>query len=196
MGGQTHGGRRQDTPVYRCSSKTGCKGRSVIKAERLDAHVRDLVVDRLAGLRLEAAENGTDLERLDREYEEAETELQAFAADVNARRVLGEAGWQEGLTARAGDRDVKREARDEAYSQAKLKQAATLDVDSLDHDGLRDLLTGLICCVFVRRRPRGASVADRVLVVWSDDPGDVDLPRPHHGGPFEPVSWGCPERGE
>jgi site-specific DNA recombinase len=187
MTGQSHGGAKQNTPVYRCSSS--CEQASVMVAERLDKYVRGLVVDRLAGLRLEAAENGTDLERLDREYEEAKAELQAFAADVNARQTLGEAGWQEALAARAADRDAKRKAREDAYDQAKLKQAARLDIESLDAEGLRDVLTGMVRCVFVCRRPRGASAADRALVVWTDDTRDIDLPRPHHGGLFAPVEW-------
>jgi hypothetical protein len=188
MGGQTGGGAKGTTPVYRCNGRHGCAEPSVITAERLEGFTRALAVDRLKGLELEAAKEGVDLAALDREYEDAETELQAFAADTNARSVLGEAGWQDALTARATDRDAKREARDSAYSQSQLAGVAK-DVEGLDDDGLRDLLNGLVRHIFVRRGPRGAKVADRVLLIWSDDPRAIDVPGPHRPGPFEPVRW-------
>jgi len=191
MGGFSHGGGNgRNIPVYRCarSRNGGCKESSVITAERLEGHLRQLVLDRVRGLELEAAGEGIDLASVDQAYDDAEAELRAFAADLNARRLLGEAGWQEGLSLRAGDRDAKREARERAYTQSRLVAVAR-DVEDLDHEGLRDLLTGMTRTVFVRRRPRGADVADRVLVVWSDDPRVIEVPGPHRPGPFEPIRW-------
>ena len=135
MGGFTYGGRGK-TPVYRCgrARNGGCDAASVITTERLDSHVRDLVLDRLGGLELQAAGEGLDLAALDQEFAAAEAELQTFAADVGVRRTLGEAGWQDGFYTRAADRDAKREARDRAYSQSKLVAVAR-DVEDLDHDG-------------------------------------------------------------
>jgi site-specific DNA recombinase len=187
MGGQTHGGASGGTPVYRDNGRR-CSQPSVITAWMLDDYIRGLVLDRVRGLELEAAGNGVDLAAAEREYAEAEAELQAFAADVNARRVLGEAGWQDGLSARANERDTKREARNRAFMESRLVAVAQ-DVETLDNDALRDLLGGMIRHVFVRRRPRGAEVDDRVLVIWSDDPRAIDVPGPHRPGPFEPVRW-------
>jgi DNA invertase Pin-like site-specific DNA recombinase len=191
MAGFSHGGGNgRNIPVYRCtrSRNGGCVESSVITAERLEGYLRDLVLDRVRGLELEAAGDGIDLASVDQEYDEAEAELRAFASDLNARRLLGEAGWQEGLSMRGADRDAKREARERAYTQTQLVAVAR-DVEDLDHEGLRDLLTGMIRTVFVRRRPRGADVADRVLVVWSDDPSVIEVPGPHRPGPFEPIRW-------
>jgi hypothetical protein len=47
----------------------------------------------------------------------------------------------------------------------------------------------MIKTIFIRRRPRGSDVADRVLVVWSDDTRDIDVPGPHRSGLFEPITW-------
>jgi DNA invertase Pin-like site-specific DNA recombinase len=189
MSGFTYGG-TGSTPVYRCTrgKHGGCAAPSVVTAARLDDHMRGLVVERLRGLELEAAAEGIDLATIDREHEDAEAELRAFAADLRARSRLGEATWQEMLGKRADDRDAKRERREQAYSRTQLVAVAR-DVDELDHVGLRDLLLGMVRAVFVRRRPRGADVADRVLVVWSDDPQALDLPGPHRSGPFEPIRW-------
>lgn len=153
MSGFTYGGSGR-TPVYRChlARNGGCGEASVITVERLDGHIRGLVLDRLRGLELEAAGEGVDLGAVDRAYEEAEAELRAFSADLGARRVLGEAGWQQALALRASDRDSKRSARERAYSQSRLITVAR-DVEDLDHDGLRDLLAGMIRTVFVRRVP-------------------------------------------
>jgi site-specific DNA recombinase len=191
MGGFSYGGGRdQNTPVYRCGKgrNRGCDEPSVITARLLDDHVRELVLDRVRGLELEAAGDGIDLTTVDQDYDQAEAELHAFASDLNARRALGEAGWQEALEQRVGDRDAKRAARASAYSQSQLVAVAR-DVEDLDHDGLRDLFAGMLRTVFIRRRPRGADVADRVLVIWSDDPCEIDLPGPHRSGPFGPIRW-------
>jgi site-specific DNA recombinase len=190
MGGQTHGGGRSGpTPIYRCTNAQACGAPSVIVAKHLEEHITTMVVDRLAGLRLEAAQNGDDLERLDHEFEEAEARVQASATDLELRSGLGEAGWREYLDTLIADRDAKRQARDDAYSRSKLRETAQLDVDDLDREAMRDLLAGMIKAIFVRRRPRGATAGDRALVIWSDDTRHLDLPGPHRSGPYEPVEW-------
>lgn len=186
MGGQTYGG-SGSTPIYRCNGRR-CKAPSVITAERLEGFVHGLVLERVRGLELEAAAEGVDLEAVDRSYEEAEAELRAFAADVNARRRLGEAVWQDLLTGRADHRDAMREARERAYARSQLVAVAG-DVEDLDHDALRDLLSGMVRHVFVRRAPRGAGAGERVLVIWSDDHRVIEVPGPHRSGPFEPIRW-------
>jgi site-specific DNA recombinase len=191
MGGFSYGGGKdRPTPVYRCAKgrTRGCDEPSVITGRLIEDYMREQVLDRLRGLELQAAGEGVDLATLDREYDEAEAELRAFAAEVNARRLLGEAGWQDGLAARAADRDEKRETREQGYANSRLVTVAQ-GVEDLDHDGLRDLLDGMVRHILVRRRPRGAVVADRVLVIWSDDPRAIDVPGPHRSGPFEPVRW-------
>lgn len=190
MSGFNHGGADHSTRVYRCGrAKTrGCLEASVIVADRLEDHVLGLVREQLRGLELQAAEAGLDLVELEREAGEAEAELTTFAADLGARRRLGEQGWQTALEARAGDRDDKR-AKLEAGQASSRLVAVARDLDDLDHDGLRDLLSGMIRHVFIRRQPRGATAADRTLIVWSDDPRQIDVPGPHRSAQFEPIRW-------
>jgi hypothetical protein len=173
--------------VYRCNGRR-CDEASVITADRLEGYVTDLVREHVRGLQLEAAGEGADLETLDREYEEAEAELQAFASDLNARRELGEAGWKAAFDARVRDRDEKRAARDEAYDRSKLA-SVSCDVDDLRGDELRDLVGGMVEHIFIRRRERRAKVDDRALIIWSDDHRVFEVPGPNRSSPFEPVRW-------
>lgn len=189
MGGFNHGGSDHSTRIYRCGrAKTGCSETSVIVGGRLEDHVLGLVREQLHGLELQAAEAGVDLVELEREAGEAEAELEAFAADLGARRRLGEQGWRSALDARADDRDEKRARLEDGQASSRLVAVAR-DVEDLGHEGLRDLLGGMIRHVFVRRRPRGADVAERVLIVWSDDPRVIDVPGPHRSARFEPIRW-------
>ena len=181
MAGQSHGGARADTPVYRCNNRH-CPERSVIVAHRLEAFVDTEVRTGLRGMVAESVE-GQELEGLERTVREAEAELQAFASDLQARQVLGDAGWRQGLTLRAEARDEAARARGAALQQNE-RLALAVSVD--DHE-LRDLLPA-VAFVFVRRR-RGAPVEDRALVVWTDDRATIDVPGPHRTGQFEPVGW-------
>ena len=113
--------------------------------------------------------------------------MQAFAADLGARRALGEDGWQAALAARVEDRDQRRAARDNAYANSQLVDVASLD--DLGRNDLHDLLGGMVRHIFVRRRPRGANAEDRTLIVWSDDPRVVEVPGPHKSAIFEHIEW-------
>ncbi len=190
MSGFNHGGADGATRVYRCgrARTRGCAESSVIVAKPIEDHVVGLSREQLAGLKVEAAKAGTDLDALIQEADATEAELQAFAGDLDARSVLGEKGWSDALAKRATARDDARRARDEAYTTSRVVEVER-DVASLDHHDLRDLLAGLIRHVFVRRQPRGAPVADRVLIVWSDDTRQIDVPGPHRSGQFEAIRW-------
>jgi len=187
MGGQTYGGAKQDTPIYRCTGRGGCPEPSVIVAERLEGYVTKLATERLKGLRLEAVKAGAGLGALEREAAEADTEVAAFASDLKARKLLGEEEWTAALEFRVADRNAKTERRDQAHAEHQLVSLAR-NVDDLSDQELRDLLDGMVRHVFVRRR-RGAGADERALVVWSDDTREIPVPAPHVSGPFESVRW-------
>jgi hypothetical protein len=188
MSGQTYGGVNGSIPVYRCPDRGRCDEPSVINVERLDGFLRNVTLDRLKGLRIEATEDGVDVGDADKALEDAEAELRTFASDLGARRALGEAGWLDALSARAKDRDEKLEARNRAYTEAKAMHVPE-NLEELGQAEIRDLLAGLVQHVFVRRRPRGAGVDDRAFVVFTDDERIFDVPGPHRSGPFEPLRW-------
>ncbi len=190
MGGQANGGASGDYPVYRCPRSTrGCPGSSVISAEHVEGYVTSLVGDRQQDLLIGQTEVDAQGDAAIEAFAAAELEVEKFAADVEARRLLGEQGWQDALRVRIDNREGRRAARDLALATQEARELAQRSLADLDRHGLRNLLAGMIRHVFVRRRPRGAPPAERILVVWSDDLEAIDVPGPHRAGPFEPVGW-------
>lgn len=186
MGGSTVGGHNGTKRVYRCTNMA-CSSRSVILAERIEDHVTGLLGPHMRRLRLLGTVSDNEYRELDKAAQNASEEVAAFAADLEARRLLGEEEWRRALAVRVSDRDAKAAARDEAKRQRALADE-TRDVENLPDHALRGLLGDAIQAVFVRRG-RGLSPAERSLVLWVDDPV-VQIPGPHVSGPFEPIVWG------
>lgn len=187
MGGQSGGGTDGTTPVYRCTrSNRGCPAPSVITAKRVEGYVTTAATAQREGLleQTEAAGEHGPIEVFDA----AEAEVQVFAADTEARRLLGEEGWQVGLRARVDAREAARPARDEALARLAAQELSRVPLDDLDRHDLRDLLSGMVRHIFVRRR-RGATAEDRTLIVWSFDQTPIAVPGPHVSGPFDSVVW-------
>lgn len=190
MGGQVNGGADGQTPIYRCPRSTrGCPAPSVITAKRVEGYVISLVSERQQDLLIGQTEVDAEGDAAIEAFQAAELEVEKFAADVEARRLLGEQGWQDALRARVDNRESHRAARDLALATEEARELAQRSLADLDRHGLRNLLTGMVHHVFVRRRSHGAPPAERILVVWSDDLAVIDVPGPHRAGPFEPIGW-------
>jgi DNA invertase Pin-like site-specific DNA recombinase len=190
MGGQAQGGRDGKVAVYRCPrSSRGCPAPSVISAGAVERYVTSLVQERQKDLLIGQTEVDAEGDAAIEAFAAAELEVEKFAADVEARRLLGEQSWQEALRVRVENREDRRAARELALAAQEARELLQRSLDDLDRHGLRNLLTGMISHIFIRRAPRGATPADRVLVVWSDNPERIDVPGPHRAGPFEPIGW-------
>jgi DNA invertase Pin-like site-specific DNA recombinase len=171
MSGQTSGGAKGKTRVYRCG-RGGGGPHSVIVADRLERHVAEVGI---------AHWKAADPEAVAREYEPADpSQLAALDAKVAeaeaAQRMLTtatdpDADWLADVRAKAADLEAVQAERDEVAERVR-------------QGGIQPAKW-----VFVRRRPRGASVADRTLVIFPDDPRTFDMPGPHKSGPFPPVTW-------
>lgn len=169
----------------------GCPFPSSINTGRLEDYVIERATEHQSGLLLAQSEDNRRNAEVIERFEEAEIEVEKFIADVDARKLLGEAAWQEGLRIRVGEREARRPARDVAVAEDSAKKLALVSISDLDHQGLRDLLTSMIRIVFIRPARHMAPASERVLIVWSDDLRSIDLPSRKLGnGPFEPISWG------
>ena len=190
MGGQTHGGGGGQTPVYRCYRGTrGCPAPAVITAERIESHVSDLAVEYQRGLVIAAVDDeSADSEAIEA-FEAAAGEVDTFVGDAEARALMGEQAWQEGLRVRVERREALRPGYEQALARVDARARVRRSVEDVDEHDLRDLLNGTIRHIFVRRH-KSPAPGNRALVVWSDDTRAIDVPGRHNRrGPFDPISW-------
>lgn len=149
---KTRGGKR----TYRCSggqtlAKVRCNAPAAIVADRLEAYVVEY-------LRAEWEHRDWNVTSADpdpqpdaqRELEDAETELQAFAMDLTARRLLG-ATYHEALEAR---QQAVADALSVFNEQAKAETIVSIspeDIDTDDPEKLRELVQATFHLIEVKR---------------------------------------------
>lgn len=187
MAGWAYGGSDGATRVYVCRSKS-CDQRSTILARTLEEHVLRLVEPALRRALVATDDHAERLAALDARIAELREERAAFAADLEARRLLGN-DWLPALEARTRALEQAIADRAAAVEHMRLAELGRRSGTELDHDDLRDFLLGAVRHVFVRRVPgrRRAPVADRALVIWADDPREIAIPSrstPGSPGPF------------
>lgn len=174
MSGQTYGGTRGRTPVYRCHNRD-CPSPSVILCSRLEEYVTGEVVAAAGGRRLEAARDEADLTEIEVELARARSERDDLAVDVEARRILGPEKWRDSLAVWGAE--VERLERAESERRAQVSASRLVaEVDTLDWHGLRDLLRGMVEVVLVRRGR--LPVDERAVIVpkGSDPPPIAGVP--------------------
>jgi Recombinase/Recombinase zinc beta ribbon domain len=104
MGGQTQGGRGGSLPIYRCPRATlGCPSPSVISAQRVEKYLTSLVHERQQDLLIAQTKVNREDTAAIEAFAAADLEVEKFAADVEARKLLGEQGWQEALSDSRGE---------------------------------------------------------------------------------------------
>jgi site-specific DNA recombinase len=175
MSGQTSGGSKGATRVYRCSRSGRRDGEqhSVIVAERLERHVEALTLARIAELsdeeheRMQEPGDPAELAELERRVAEAEDAARTLATATDP-----DADWLGDGRDLAARLDGLRAERDAAAERVKVGEGLAM-----------------ARWVWVRRRPRGASVGERVMITWADDARTLDVPGPHRPGPFPAVEW-------
>lgn len=162
--GNTFGGSRGETPIYRCGA--GCGNGSVIVAKRVETFIFDLAKQ---GIRESMQGQGAagmtgKLAAIDDEIRDAEAELDAFVSNLTVRRALGEAKWEAGVQLRSENLEAKLRKRKAALEADRLRD---IDVNNPSEHDLRRFAFGAIDRVLVRRG-RG-SVAERCEVVFRED---------------------------
>jgi DNA invertase Pin-like site-specific DNA recombinase len=168
--------------VYRCIGDHGagkCPEPPVIECERVERFVLGEVQDQWEArfaVTLQGAERPADADDIATRLAEARGELEAFASDLTARRLLGD-GYHAALEARA--RAVSAiEAQWAALDRDRGHAAASeISWDSLDRGELRAVLAGALDAVYVRRG-RNVAVGDRACLVWT---GELDDDVPSRG---------------
>lgn len=185
-------------PVYRCR-KRHTAGRCPSPATILRPAVETYVLEQAAAkLDVQAS---LDAQPADSEYEaamervaELEAELDQFAADTEARALLGDR-YHAALKART-DALAEAQRAAQAAMHAESGAAFTLDEwDSWSMDERRRLLASMIDAIFVRPTGRRkVPVEERVVIAWRDidwpgwDPSALPA-RGRSNGPIRGFDW-------
>jgi site-specific DNA recombinase len=156
--------------IYRCSgAQTLHRGERCVKpaaivADRLEAHLRDQLAG-ISSLELDSSEGGEELALAERALTEAETELEAFAADLTMRRALGER-YHENLALRA---NAAEQAREQYRRLARDSETLGLltGADVLKDPAMMAALLGSMRLT-INVRPGRGSVSDRVTLTPFD----------------------------
>jgi site-specific DNA recombinase len=158
--------------MYRCSARATCPAPVATSAEPVEQHVVQVLRDRYRERGFQVGSQAVDLGPLEAALQEAEAELDGFASDLDARRLLGPDRWGRHLQERVDAVDVARRALHDAIGASWDGAVVVPDelFDDLDPGELGGVLAACLAAVRVDRG-RGP-VASRVLVF----PKDGDRP--------------------
>jgi DNA invertase Pin-like site-specific DNA recombinase len=185
--------------VYRCAAEHGggrCPSPATIKSDRLEAWTLQQVQTQWQERFEVAVEQPADDRRASdvaEQLDQARTELAAFANDLTARRLLGDA-YHDALETRVSaveEAEAELASLDAGREQLALSQ---LSWDSLDPAETREVLSGALDAIYVRRG-RGMPVEERACLVWS---GELDEDAPSRGRAMDtlrPFDWPEDETG-
>lgn len=170
--------------AYRCQRNHGagrCPSPSVINSEPLEDFVLREVQSQWEArfaVTIEDAGSSLDADELAARLAEARAELDAFANDLSARRMLGDA-YHAALETRVNA--VAEIEGEWAELDAGCEQAALTEIswDSLEREELREILGGALDAVYIRQG-RNVPVETRAFLVWK---GELDEDVPTRGKP-------------
>lgn len=177
------------TPVYRCRtihSAGVCPAPASVSAQQLDDYIERLWRQQMADQAVAIQPDSDSLQQATDTLTEAERELDAFASDLTARRVLGRR-FHTALEARAAAVE---------QAQTALQRAMTQSVDGEVIESYQDLsvperrriLGSSLDAVIVNRAPRQVPLPERVTILWRGE-GPDDLPRRgRDNGPIRPYA--------
>jgi len=175
------GGAKSDMPVYRCRERHTagrCPQPTTIMRERLEAYVEEHLLDVLNETTFVGRPTSAAVDAAASHLAEAEAELEAFANDLTARRLLGN-GYHSALAARAHAVDAAQREVDQAAagvaSPAGLPPADGWSGLSIAER--RTVLNTAVDAIFIRKaRSSRAPIEERVHICWRGQ-GPDDLPR-------------------
>jgi site-specific DNA recombinase len=183
------GGTGEQVLGYRCrgTHTTGvCPAPASVNAVKLERYVEGLWRAQMAQEALVVGQDADALHAAADALSAAEEELETFAADVTARRLLGD-GYHAALEGRASAVN---------HAQANLQKAitsapdtATIErYDELPITDRKRILGSSIDAVIVRRAHSRVPIDRRVTILWRGE-GPEDLPRRgRDNGPIRPYT--------
>ena len=199
---KTQAAGRTGPAVYRCvamSTHGRCPTPATIAKTRIENHVIDAFVDQYP-VRLQGAPKEDERAALGQAAAQAEAAYRRELDNMELREMIGAddhdrligslyKDWQQKLNAAAGVPPSNLSPTLPANITIEDLVAKLVEAEATDD--LRHLLGSGIQAVYVRKaasRQRNLPVADRVRIVWSDEP-TLDLPRRGHRYESRPFVW-------
>jgi hypothetical protein len=160
--------------VYRCKGKNArpCTERSCIMRDPVNEFVVREFFRVYAPARSPRDGKVLAAKQAQAERVKARREFETYRDDVSLRESLGDEMWAPGLKVRA---EVVRATERTVRETEVLVGADTLRTswEDMSFDQRRRVLRRGIDAVYVKRAPRGASVADRLRIVWAGEDDGV-----------------------
>jgi site-specific DNA recombinase len=165
------------TPVYRCrTTHTAgvCPAPASVGAHKVERYVETVWREQMADVALTVQADSDAVQQATQALAEAEQELDAFASDLTARRVLGER-FHAALQARVDAVNQAQTALQRALAPG-TDIAAIESYEDLSIPERRRIIGSSIDAVIVRRASSQAPLPERVTILWRGE-GPDDLPR-------------------
>lgn len=174
-------------PSYRCSTRHTageCPAPASVNRTKLDSYVESAWRERMADVAVSVTSDSDALRRAAEALASAQMELDGFAADLTARKLLGD-GYHAALQARsAAVKQAQQEMKEAAGAGAQ--EGAIERYDDLSIDERKRILSSSIDAVIVQRGHSRTPIAERVTILWRGE-GPDDLPRRgRDNGPIRP----------
>lgn len=171
--------------TYRCAATQSrhkgkrCKRAAFVNAEPLEEYVREQLRSLLAGLDVEIGEETSgDLQAREQAVLEAESELDAFAADLTLRRALGHRYHAHLDTRVQAVEQAKREYQEFAREVQVRERISAADLlNAEDPLILPELLGGILSAIEVE--PGRGNLAGRVTLVPVDNDATAGVAATH-----------------
>ncbi|MFI4977447.1 MAG: recombinase family protein [Solirubrobacterales bacterium] len=166
--------------IYRCKGTYAsgkCPAPARINRDQADAYVEAAWLEQMAGVEMSGSQATAELENVQRELAELESELAEFASDVTARKALGTVAYHAAMESRSKSIDALQE-RLRTLSGEASAQAVNVSWADLSQDERHDVLAGSIDVVIGRQMKPGTAPDDRLLILWRGQ-AEADLTYPY-----------------
>lgn len=180
---------------YQCrpNKSTGrCTCPTSILSVEIDAFVEAAILAELDKIVATPVDPSVERDAALAVLEQARADLDEFRSDTSARRKLGEL-WHDTLDGYlVAVRDAERAAEQVVgAADAMVAQMTSEHYLTLPIAERRDVLTGFIDCVMIRKVAKGRStepVENRARILWRGE-APSDLPRPRRASPVVAFDW-------
>jgi hypothetical protein len=175
-------------PSYRCNVRHTagqCSAPASVNQRRLNEYVEALWRERMAEVAVSVSHDSEALSEAADALSVAQFELSGFAADLTARRLLGD-DYHAALETRSAAVKQAKKKMEELAGASSVKDGTIERYDELSIEERKRILGSSIDAVIVTRGHGRIPIEDRVTILWRGE-GPDDFPRRGcDNGPIRP----------